>query len=392
MHPALTRFAELVVCGEKENAPETLVDLLLHAAATHHLPGSDSESSIDNKSFSWMDENGVITNALTYKELDQAARAVAVLLVHNNAVGQPVLLLFEPGLDFLIGFFGCLYAGAIGVPLCPPMKSKDFAKLDNTILDCDPKLALTTSFLNRQMHIHLYNPFTKGGFGLKKLVFISVDEVDMELATKWTRPNITANGVAYIQYTSGSTSFPKGVSVTHLNGIYNSLAIAKATHTTSKGLSLCWLPLFHDMGLVGNVFSVMHHGMPAILMSPLSFLKRPELFLALLSQFKVTHVSAPNFAFDFCVRKIPESLLASINLSNVKVALNASEPILSSTLQRFCEKFAPCGFTMEKFYPCYGLAEGTLLVTAPEYSAKPILHTTTDDRFFTKTGDRKSVV
>jgi acyl-CoA synthetase (AMP-forming)/AMP-acid ligase II len=195
------------------------------------------------------------------------------------------------------------------------------------------------------------------------LRWLSTDDLEENLRDEWQRPVLTGDTPAFLQYTSGSTSQPKGVIVSHANLLHNEELIQQAFSQTESSVIVGWLPLYHDMGLIGNVLQTLYVGAQCVLMSPAAFLQSPFRWLQAISYAKATTSGGPNFAYDLCVRKISEEQRAQLDLSSWKVAFNGAEPIRPATLERFTEAFAPCGFNAEAFHPCYGLAEATLFVT-----------------------------
>ncbi|HEX5715361.1 MAG TPA: amino acid adenylation domain-containing protein, partial [Thermoanaerobaculia bacterium] len=290
---------------------------------------------------------------LTYAELDRQAREIGVALAGMGAAGERVVLLFPPGLEFISAFFGCLYAGAIAVPAYPP-RSRGLPRLRAIMEDARPRMVLTTGELLTKARALL------GGLADLPPVSWLATESLVERAGEWRQPQIDGDTIAFLQYTSGSTSTPKGVMVSHANLLHNEEMIRRAFGQSEESVILGWLPLYHDMGLIGNVLQPLYVGAPCILMSPIAFLQQPLRWLAAISRYRATTSGGPNFAYELCVRKITEERRAGLDLSSWRVAFNGAEPVRAETLDRFAETFAPCGFHREAFYPCYGLAEATL--------------------------------
>ncbi|MEA2563977.1 MAG: hypothetical protein QOH06_5481 [Acidobacteriota bacterium] len=295
------------------------------------------------------------TERLTYAEVDQKARAIAADLQRRGAAGERVLLLFPPGLDFVTAFLGCLYAGAVAVPAYPPSPGRGTGRLRSLLEDAKPRLALTTPSLLPRVEREV-----EGAVALEGLV-----------PEDWRPPAVGPDSLAFLQYTSGSTSTPKGVRVTHGNLIANERAIQHAFGQSEESVVVGWLPLYHDMGLIGNVLQPLWCGATCVLMSPLSFLQRPRRWLEAIDRFQGTTSGGPDFAYSLCVRKIPPAEREGLDLSSWRVAFNGAEPVRAATLDAFAEAFAPCGFRREAFYPCYGLAEATLFVSGGDPDAAP---------------------
>lgn len=281
---------------------------------------------------------------VSYADIDAAARRIGAALSQHDVAGQPVLLLYPPGRAYVEGFLGCLYAGAIAVPAYPPDPARinrTLPRLRALIADSGARVALSLSWLA----------------DLSGLDCIATDTLP---DVTWTPPDSDPGAVALLQYTSGSTGMPKGVPLTNAQLLHNSGLIRDGFGATAADVGVSWLPPYHDMGLIGGVLQPIFTGFPVALLSPLTFLARPMTWLETVSRLGATITGGPNFAFDLCVRKgTPEGL----DLSRWDVAFCGAEPIRPDTLDRFAEAYAPAGFRREAFYPCYGLAEGTLIVT-----------------------------
>jgi len=336
--------------------PTTLVELLRTRAGSH--PGKNA--------YTFLIDGETAEISLSYGELDQRARAIGVRLQSLNAKDQPVLLLYPPGLEYIAAFFGCLYAGAIAVPVYPPTSQRSLPRLWSIIKDAHPRVALTTE----QIFSNIV-----GQSQLQELLWVTTDNLDVSLASQWLSEPLLGESLAFIQYTSGSTAMPKGVVLTHDNLLYNQRMIQFAFEQTEHSIILGWLPLYHDMGLIGNVLQSMYCGARCVLMSPLSFMQRPLRWLQAISRYQATTSGGPNFAYDLCVRKIGPDERAELDLRSWTVAFNGAEPIRSGTIDRFVVAFEPCGFRREAFFPCYGLAEATLFVSGGLKSAAPVVTT-----------------
>jgi amino acid adenylation domain-containing protein len=292
---------------------------------------------------------------LTWAGLDERARAIALALRTSLAPGDRALLLYPPGLDFIAAFFGCLAAGVVAVPAYPP-RPNDHARtrLRAIARDAEPRAALTTSAILAGIEASPALP------ELAALRWIATEELGRAGADL---PEPDAESVAFLQYTSGSTAVPKGVMVTHANLLHNERMIGEAFAQDEDSVVVGWLPLYHDMGLIGNVLQPLHSGGRCVLMAPVAFLQRPLRWLAAISHYRATTSGGPNFAYDLCVRRISPEDREGLDLSSWRVAFNGAEPVRVETLERFATAFAPCGFRPEAFYPCYGLAEATLFVS-----------------------------
>ncbi len=307
---------------------------------------------------------------LTYAELDGRARSIASMLRESLAPGDRALLLYPPGLDFIAAFFGCLYAGVIAVPAYPPrfkdkLSGRSQGRLSAVIRDAEPRAALTTSTIFAAFSETPRVP------ELAAVRWIATDVLAGLEGSAAELPELDPESVAFLQYTSGSTSAPKGVMVTHANLLHNERMIGEAFRQDESSVVVGWLPLYHDMGLIGNVLQPLHAGGSCVLMAPVAFLQKPLRWLQAIDRFRGTTSGGPSFAYELCLRRIGEEERAGLDLSSWRLAYNGAEPVRAETLERFAEAFAPCGFRPEAFYPCYGLAEATLFVSGGQAGAIP---------------------
>ncbi|MBT3388430.1 MAG: AMP-binding protein [Desulfobacula sp.] len=298
---------------------------------------------------------------LTYGQLDSQARAIAAKLQQTLSPGDRAILLYPPSLEFMTGFFGCLYAGVVAVPVYPPNPSdlkRSVDKLKGIIDNAGPKIALT----NKDIILKLRLLSLKYSV-LRKMKWIASDSIKESLSEKWRVPEIKKDDLAFLQYTSGSTGEPKGVMVSHGNLMYNNEIIKLAFGHTEESIGTSWLPVYHDMGLIGKVLQPVYLGTSCIHMSPIAFLQKPLRWLQAISKYKVTTSGGPNFAYELCTRRITPEQLKDLDLSSWEVAFSGAEQVHTETLKKFAEVFKPCGFQETAFYPCYGLAEATLAVS-----------------------------
>jgi len=305
---------------------------------------------------------------LTYRELDQHARALGALLQRKGAEGQPILLLHAPGLDYIIGFMGCLYAKAIAVPAYPPRSARMMPRIQGIIADTQAEIVLTTSDLLPNLQ-----QWFRETQELQHVKMITTDNLSLQLADELRIPDISEDTLAFLQYTSGSTSTPKGVMVSHGNLIYNLSMLHQQCGQHENSHMVSWLPPYHDMGLIAGILLPMYGGCTSTLMSPMAFLQRPQRWLQAMSNYKATESFGPNFSFELCRRKATPEMLASLDLSHWKVAANGAEPVREETMQRFLETFAPCGLRPGAFFPGYGMAEATLLVATGDHTDPPVV-------------------
>ncbi|HEY5030770.1 MAG TPA: fatty acyl-AMP ligase, partial [Candidatus Angelobacter sp.] len=303
----------------------------------------------------------------TYRELGAKARAIADALQSGGWPGKCVLLLYPPGLDFIAAFWGCLLARAIAVPLYPPRSNHNLLRLKAILQDCGAPVVLTL-----QASLDRMQPFLVADSQFSLLRYISTDVLEAGLASNWECANVRADSIAFVQYTSGSTDEPRGVIVRHSNALENQLQIHEAFGQNENSVIAGWLPLYHDMGLIGNVIHPLYVGARCVLMSHLAFLQRPLRWLEMISRFRASASGGPNFAYDLCTRKVSDEDALSLELSSWKVAFNGAEPVRHETLLRFAKKFEAAGFSSKAFSPCYGLAEATLLVSGKASEQPPV--------------------
>ncbi len=346
--------------------PQSVGELLLQRAAErpdqpalafvadpHNAAGSDT---------SW-----------TYAELDRRARAAAAEVSRHAAPGDRAVLVYPPGLDFVAAYFGCLYAGVLPAPASYPKPRRPLARLDAIVDDCAPKLALTTADTLRTMQLDQQAP------PVRALVWIATDQCG-EAPAGFQSVERSASDPAFLQYTSGSTSQPRGVVVTHGNLLHNLELIRQGFGLPDPAVlqpgerppaGVFWLPAYHDMGLIGGILSPLYAGGTTHLLAPATFLQRPMVWLETLSRTGATVSGAPNFAYELCARKSTAAEREALDLSRWKLAFCGAEPIDADALDGFAAAFAPAGFRREAFYPCYGLAEATLLVTGGAGAGAP---------------------
>jgi phthiocerol/phenolphthiocerol synthesis type-I polyketide synthase C len=306
---------------------------------------------------------------LTYHELDIKARAIASTLQRQGAAGKRVLVLCPSGLDFIAGFFGCIYAGAVAVPVHPPVRNRVMGRVASIVADAQARFVLTTADLQAELKAAVDD--LTGGSSLQWCV---ADAVIPAAAVEWVVPDVDASATALVQYTSGSTSSPKGVVVTHRNLLHNLDAIYRAWgRGGDDAVTVFWLPLHHDMGLIGSILEPLYVGCTSFLMPPEAFIERPMRWLEALSQHGGTITAAPNFAYELCVERSTVEERAALDLSTWSTAMCGAEPVHAATLQRFADAFGPAGFRPEAFNPVYGLAEATLLASGRSDWAVPVV-------------------
>jgi amino acid adenylation domain-containing protein/non-ribosomal peptide synthase protein (TIGR01720 family) len=326
-----------------------------------------AEARPDDLAYVFLSEQELLLARLTYKQFDLKARTIAAFLQSLELRGERALLLYPPGLEFVAAFMGCIYGGVIAVPAYPPRMNRNALRLASIAEDCQASVALTTAAVLSRFH-----GFRKRIAELENLRWVATDTLEPDLANDWRGLRHRDDSLAYLQYTSGSTTSPRGVMVTHGNVLHNSSYIAEGFAHTPESISLCWLPHFHDMGLIDGIIQPLYSGFTGYLMSPTAFLQKPLRWLETISRYRVTHSGGPNFAYELCSAKISTDQRDRLDLSSWKVAYNGAEPVHAPTIEQFTEKFAPCGFRRSVFYPAYGLAEATLKVAGGNNGSSPV--------------------
>ncbi|HWI60600.1 MAG TPA: AMP-binding protein, partial [Symbiobacteriaceae bacterium] len=338
----------------QEIQPATVADLLRERAQTHgHLTA-----------YTFLRDGEAEEATLTYAQLDLRARAVAAWLQAAGAGGQRVLLLHRPGLEYIVGFFGCLYAGAAAVPAYPPRNPQMLQQLQAIAQDARTPLALTDDFV--LAHVGT-TP------AAQMLRWFSTEQIGTDLAAAWQTPDLTGDSLAFLQYTSGSTGTPKGVMVSHANLLHNTAGCHQVMDLRPTDRVVSWLPLYHDMGLITAVIAPLYAGIPSFIMSPEAFLQRPMRWLEAMSRYRATASGSPNFGFDLALLKSTPEERAALDLSAWRVAFNGAEAVRAETLGRFAAAFAPARFAPQALLAGYGLAEATLIVSAGRHAAPPVV-------------------
>ncbi|MGN7610529.1 SDR family NAD(P)-dependent oxidoreductase [Magnetococcales bacterium HHB-1] len=307
---------------------------------------------------------------LTFRQLDQMARALAVEIkqrIGHPTKGERALLLYPPGVEFMVAFYGCLYAGVIAIPTPPPdaiRLKRTLPRLKAIANDAQASLVLCTQKILEPLKDEpLFHD-------LPKMVWLSSDLVNPEQGQKWQPIEIKADHLAYLQYTSGSTSQPKGVMISHENIMAHLKVMQRIWRYDHQSVMVTWMPYFHDYGLVDGLLQTLYTGIPCYILSPITFLKRPLRWLEAIDRYQGTHTQAPNFAYEHCVNKITPEKRKQLNLSTLKVASNAAEPVRKETGERFIEAFKVSQFKATHYYPAFGLAEATLIVSTKREHAQ----------------------
>ncbi|MER7900816.1 fatty acyl-AMP ligase [Streptomyces sp. NPDC096046] len=340
---------------------------------SHHLAQASARTP-EETAFTFVDfstDRDGTPSTLTWRQLEKRVHALATALRHNGAAGERVAVVAPQNLDYVVGFLAATCAGAVAVPLFPPALPGHAEKLAAVLADADPVLALTSPG-----SLQAAEKFCANQDGLRLRV-VTEEELLSEPApggvpageeTFHPRPE----DIAYLQYTSGSTRVPTGVEITHANVCANARQALEAYDIRSgRNCTVGWLPLYHDMGLVLAIAMPLVGHIPSVLMDPLAFVQQPVRWLRLLTQYPGAVTAAPNFAYDYCVRRVTDEDRGELSLGSVAAMVNGSEPVAEQTLRRFQEAFAPVGMVRTAMRPSYGLAEATVFVSASPAGAQP---------------------
>lgn len=307
---------------------------------------------------------------VTYRQLDEQARSIAAWLQVLGAAGKHAILLYPSGLPYMTAFFACLYADVLAIPAYPPHSERFVPRIRAIVQDSQATVILTTTQIKSGV-----KRWFAGVPELEKLEWLTTDDIPVQMADAWQEPLVTPENLAFLQYTSGSTSLPKGVMVSHGNLLHNLKLQQQIWGQTAESIHVSWLPIFHDMGLIAGLLLPLYLGAPVYLLAPASFLQRPLRWLQTISKYRATSSCAPNFGYELCARRSTPEVRAGLDLRSWTLAMNGAEPVHSATMERFSEVFAPCGFAHSSFAPAYGLAEATLVVSSVRRDALPLIKT-----------------
>jgi acyl-CoA synthetase (AMP-forming)/AMP-acid ligase II len=335
----------------------SLVTLLAYRAGTQ----------LDERAYVFMSDRGTEEAVISFRQLHDAASALAKRLTKITRPGDRALLVFPPGLEFIVAFFGCLIARVIAVPMMVPRRQSARDSSAAIVANCEPAVALTSPALAGRDDLRVR--FRNGC-----IQWLSVDLALTEPGTADLSPP-NSEDIAFLQYTSGSTSDPKGVAVSHANLLANLEMIRLALGNTRQSTYVNWVPLYHDMGLILNALQTLYLGSLCVLMAPNAFMQRPLNWLRAIHHYRAEVACGPNFGFDLCVSRYRADLMENIDLSSWKVALNGAEPVHAETIGRFRDTFVGHGFDPDAMFPAYGMAEATLLIAGGRRGAGCVTRT-----------------
>ncbi len=338
-----------------------------------------AEMAPPERGFKFLKGDDPTPEVLSFEALHRRARALGERLAEKIDVGDRVLILYPPSLDYVEAFFGCLYAGGVAVPAYPPNPSRlerTLPRLQAIVEDSGATVAMSTEMISS-----MASALAMQAPELGEMEWLATDVIEEEASASWKTPEVTPSTLAFLQYTSGSTGRAKGVMLEHQTLMANEAMINSAFELSEDDVGVHWLPLYHDMGLIGAVIQPVYCGCESVLMSPLDFLKRPSRWVEAIDRFGGTASAAPNFGYDLAVRKTSAATRDRLDLSTWTLAVNGAEPIRRQTLERFSAFFEPCGFEQSAFVPAYGLAEVGLIVASVPKGEEPITVNVEDDEY-----------
>jgi acyl-CoA synthetase (AMP-forming)/AMP-acid ligase II len=318
------------------------------------LLANRAETQPDDRAYLFLSDRGTEEAALTFSQLHDAAQALAARLTKTAKPGDRAILVFPPGLEFLVAFFGCLIARVIAVPMMVPRRQSARDSSAGIMANCEPVVALTSPAFAIRADL-------QARFASEQIQWLSVELTQIARGAA-DLPQPQPEDIAFLQYTSGSTSDPKGVAVSHANLLANLEMIRLSLGNTRQSTYVNWVPLYHDMGLILNALEALYVGALCVLMAPNAFMQRPLNWLRAIHHYRAEVGCSPNFGFDLCVSRYRADQMEGVDLSSWKVALNGAEPVHSETIKRFSETFARHGFNPNAAFPAYGMAEATLLI------------------------------
>lgn len=356
-------MSSVTPCSRSDDGsiPDPLFQIQNFVEVIEHQAVARSQAN----AFTYLEQGEEPSESITYLEIDRIARGIGAFLQARANPGSRVLLVLPNRLESILALAACLYAGVVAVPVAPPKNQRSTERLCGIAASAETNVVLTFRSIRERLLPYLQEQGVK-------FDWLVVEDFPAGLEEDWIRPSLSARSLALLQFTSGSTDSPKGVMVSHGNLIHNCRLLDSAFGFRSGFRCVSWLPFFHDWGLIGNVLFPLSVGMPCWIMEPEAFLFKPTRWLRAISRFKANISCAPNFAYELCTKSIGESERGTLNLAGWEVAMVGAEPVRFHTLESFSQRFSACGFRNTAFYPSYGLAESTLIVTGGRREEAPI--------------------
>jgi acyl-CoA synthetase (AMP-forming)/AMP-acid ligase II/acyl carrier protein len=320
-----------------------------------------------------LDPNGIEDGCITYGDMYSQAIAIAIALLSDGLRSRNAILLYPAGIEFIVGFFGCLYAGVAPAPIHPPKRNRSNQKIAN-LVRCTDAAAILLPAAQEQLFRDVLIQEENWPDDLR---YISTDALAQlpPLETEAVLPELDGSQVAFLQFTSGSTSLPKGVMITHANCLSNLEMAVSVSQANPASTFVSWLPHHHDLGLVAHLLHSLYSGSHCVILAPTTFVSQPIQWLQAITKYRGEYTGAPNFAYQLCVDKIQPAEQQTLDLSSLRMAINAAEPIAPQTLWDFAQKFAANGFKPQMFLPAYGMAEATVFISSGTLEQKPIFKT-----------------
>ncbi|MDZ8086370.1 MAG: AMP-binding protein [Nostoc sp. DedQUE12b] len=328
-----------------------------------------TEVQPDRRAYTMLDSHGAENSYITYKDMYSQAIDIAQGLLSQGLRSQNAILLYPPGIEFIVAFFGCLYAGVLPAPIHIPKHNRSNKKIADIVVATKASAILLPASHQQAF----YDVLSKEENWPKDLIYVPTDMTKEALnSQKLPLPEIDGSVIAFLQFTSGSTSLPKGVMISHKNCLNNLEMIVAMSHADADSTSVSWLPHYHDLGLVAHLLHSLYSGGHCVLLAPATFASQPIQWLRAISKYRAAYTGAPNFAYQLCVDKIQPSDQKTLDLSSLRMAINAAEPINPETIRDFCEKFAENGFKPHMFLPAYGMAEATVYISSGYVDQDPV--------------------
>jgi acyl-CoA synthetase (AMP-forming)/AMP-acid ligase II/acyl carrier protein len=323
----------------------------------------------DRQAYTMLDPSGMEEDSITYGDMYIRAISIAQKLLSDGLRSRHAVLLYPPGIEFIVGFFGCLFAGVAPAPIHPPKRKRSNQKIANLVRTTEAAAILLPA-AQEQLFSDLLRPEENWPADLRYIATDGIAQLPPSEAVKL--PELNSSEVAFLQFTSGSTSLPKGVMITHANCLSNLEMAVSVSRATPDSTFVSWLPHHHDLGLVAHLLHSLYSGSHCVILSPTAFVSQPIQWLQAITKYRGEYTGAPNFAYQLCVDKIQPDEQQAIDLSSLRMAINAAEPIDPQTLRDFSQKFAPNGFKPQMFLPAYGMAEATVFISSGTLEQEPV--------------------